>query len=286
MSEDYVDDVEEAIDEEPIRVLSDEASIKVIPEPDGIKRKKIKRVEYRRFSRYARVTHVILFTSVFNQFITGIPLKFRNAEWGQFMINDLFGGVYNAGLMHRIGGAGMWTAAILHFAFLFWYILGKKGPIYGPDTILFKVKDAKDLYGHFKYALGKGPEPRFEKFTYLEKFDWFAVGWGLIIIGVTGILLWFKESFQFLPGQTLNVAIILHSEEALLALGFLLIVHFYGAHFKPGSFPFNPAMFKGTETEEIFKHERAAEWERLNREDPQQLEDRKIVRYVDEEEEQ
>ena len=80
--------------------------------------------------------------------------------------------------------------------------------------------------------------PGYGRFTYWEKFDYFAVFWGMIIIGFTGLVLWFPEFFtRILPGWSINVATIIHSDEALLAVGFIFTIHFFNTHFRPDKFP-------------------------------------------------
>ena len=42
---------------------------------------------------------------------------------------------------------------------------------------------------------------------------------------------------MFIPGWFLNVATIIHSDEALLADGFIFTVHFFNTHLRPEKFP-------------------------------------------------
>jgi hypothetical protein len=90
------------------------------------------------------------------------------------------------------------------------------------------LKDGQDIVGMFKWFFGKGPKPQFDRYTYWEKFDYWAVFWGMFIIGGSGFMLWFPMFFaQFLPGWVFNVAMIVHGEEALLAVGFIFTIHFF-----------------------------------------------------------
>ena len=83
---------------------------------------------------------------------------------------------------------------------------------------------------------GRGPQ--YGRWTYWEKFDYFAVFWGIAVIGSTGLMLWFPEFFtRLLPGWLINVATIIHSDEALLATGFIFTVHFFNTHLRPEKFP-------------------------------------------------
>ena len=93
---------------------------------------------------------------------------------------------------------------------------------------------------------GLGPRPEYGRWTYWEKFDYFAVFWGIVVIGSTGLSLWFPVFFtRFLPGSFINVATIIHSDEALLATGFIFTVHFFNTHLRPEKFPMDTTIFTG-----------------------------------------
>ena len=106
--------------------------------------------------------------------------------------------------------------------------------------------------------------PDFGRWTYWEKFDYFAVFWGIAVIGSTGLTLWFSEFFtRLLPGWTLNVATIIHSDEALLATGFIFTVHFFNTHLRPEKFPMDIVVFTGRMTIEELRNDKPAEYEAL-----------------------
>jgi cytochrome b subunit of formate dehydrogenase len=139
--------------------------------------------------------------------------------------------------------------------------------LWGPDSMVPQPQDAVDLYRHFKWFLGLGPRPQFDRWTYWEKFDYWAVFWGMAIIGGSGLLLWFPVFFaQFLPGWMFNIATLVHGEEALLAVGFIFTIHFFNGHLRPEKFPMDTVIFTGRISEHELKHERAVEYERLRRE--------------------
>ena len=97
-----------------------------------------------------------------------------------------------------------------------------------------------------KWFFFKGPKPTFERWTYWEKFDFIAVFWGMFAIGGSGLMLWFPEIFGlFLPGWAFNIATIVHSDEALLATGFIFSVHFFNTHGRPEKFPMDFVIFNG-----------------------------------------
>jgi cytochrome b subunit of formate dehydrogenase len=111
-----------------------------------------------------------------------------------------------------------------------------------------------------------GPRPQYGRWTYWEKFDYFAVFWGIFVIGSTGLTLWFPEFFtNFIPGAFLNVATIIHSDEALLAVGFIFTVHFFNTHLRPEKFPMDIVIFSGRMPLDEFKRDKPAEYEELVR---------------------
>ena len=124
--------------------------------------------------------------------------------------------------------------------------------------------DAKELYGTLKWFIGMGPRPTYGRWTYWEKFDYFAVFWGVAIIGSTGLMLWFPEFFTHLfPGWFINVATIIHSDEALLAVAFIFTVHFFNTHFRPDKFPMDTVIFTGCMPLEELREDRPREYEHL-----------------------
>ena len=120
------------------------------------------------------------------------------------------------------------------------------------------------MIGMFKWGLGLGPRPAFDRWTYWEKFDYWAVFWGVGVIGGSGLILWFPTVMaSFVPGWVFNVATIFHGEEAILAAVFLFTVHFFNNHFRPDKFPLDIVMFTGRVSLEEFKHEHTLEFNRL-----------------------
>jgi cytochrome b subunit of formate dehydrogenase len=114
------------------------------------------------------------------------------------------------------------------------------------------------------WFLNKGPKPSFDRWTYWEKFDFLAVFWGMFAIGLSGLMLWFPEFFSlFLPGWVLNIATIVHSDEALLASGFIFTVHFFNTHFRPSKFPIDTVIFTGRIPKYELVEERSEQYERM-----------------------
>jgi cytochrome b subunit of formate dehydrogenase len=138
--------------------------------------------------------------------------------------------------------------------------------LFGPDTMLPTKRDLQEFIGSVKWFVGLGPRPHFGRWTYWEKFDYFAVFWGIFVIGSTGLMLWFPELFTYIfPGWFINVATIVHSDEALLAVGFIFTVHFFNTHLRPEKFPMDLVIFTGRMPVEEFKEDKPAEYEALVR---------------------
>jgi cytochrome b subunit of formate dehydrogenase len=141
------------------------------------------------------------------------------------------------------------------------------GVLWGPDSMVPQPQDIIDIYRNFKYFIGIGPRPQFDRWTYWEKFDYWAVFWGMFIIGGSGLLLWFPVFFaKLLPGWMFNIASLVHGEEALLAVGFIFTFHFFNGHLRPAKFPMDTVVFTGRISEHEMKDERLVQYERLTRE--------------------
>jgi cytochrome b subunit of formate dehydrogenase len=207
---------------------------------------------YRRFTIFDRTLHLLMMVSFLGLVVTGLPLKFASAPWAPAVMN-LLGGPHQAGHIHRICAGitflyfALCLAYVLYFLFLKSTGEGFFQKLFGPDSLFPNLRDLEDIKGMIGWFLGRGKEPHFDRWTYWEKFDFLAVFWGMFAIGGSGLMLWFPELFgRFLPGWVFNVAIIVHSDEALLASGFIFTVHFFNTHFRPGKFPMDMVIFTGT----------------------------------------
>ena len=222
---------------------------------------------YRRFNRLQRTLHVFMMISFFTLAITGMSLKFSYTGWAQF-ISRALGGFESMGLLHRMGAVTLIVVFCVHL----WNVWRNKresgrswwGTIFGPDSMMFNLTDVKQAGQSIRWFFGLGPRPKFGRYTYWEKFDYFAVFWGVFVIGSTGMVLWFPEIFTWLvPGWFVNVATIIHSDEALLAVGFIFTIHFFNTHFRPDKFPMDPVIFTGRVTLDELKYDKPVEYEQL-----------------------
>jgi thiosulfate reductase cytochrome b subunit len=219
----------------------------------------------RRFPGIYIFMHITIILTFLALAITGLPLKFDNAPWAQTMMNML-GGLDAARIIHRIAAIGTFGYMAFHLIHLAIRIIFKheRGMFWGPDSMVPQWQDVKDMFANVRYFLYLGPHPQGDRWTYWEKFDYLAVFWGVMIIGLSGLMLWFPEFFTlFLPGWTINAAAVIHSDEALLATGFIFVFHFFHTHLRPESFPMDPVVFTGRMPLEKFKEERPREYRRM-----------------------
>ena len=221
----------------------------------------------RRFRKFHRNLHLMVVSSFLGLALTGMILKFSYAGWAKVLAH-LLGGFEGAGLIHRFCAVLTFTYFGLHLYDLarlrrqsgksWWRFIA------GPESMLLNRRDWREFLGSLKWFLGRGSRPEYGRWTYWEKFDYFAVFWGVAIIGGTGLMLWFPEIFtRVFPGWMVNVATTIHSDEALLAVSFIFVVHFFNTHFRPEKFPIDTVIFTGGMPLEEFKRDRPREYREL-----------------------
>ena len=223
----------------------------------------------RRFTRSQRITHIFIIFSFVLLAITGMMLKFAGMDWAAWL-SRLLGGVYVAGVIHRFAAIITFGYFIFHFASIVRIKIKRRVPfrkfVFGENSLMFNMQDLRDFAATVKWFIGRGPKPSYGRWTYWEKFDYMAVFWGVAVIGWSGLILWFPEYFtKVFPGWLINVAMIIHSDEALLAVGFIFTVHFFNTHLRPDAFPMDTVIFTGTVPYNEFKHERPREFEYLKK---------------------
>ena len=221
----------------------------------------------RRFDLKSRILHGIVMTTFLGLAATGLPLLFSDAPWGRALAR-LFGGFQGAGLVHRFFGAVLLAAVVWHVGDALWraFVRGERGILWGPTSMVPQPRDFVDFFQQVRWFLRLGPPPRFERFTYWEKFDYWAVLWGTGLMGAAGLVLWFPQAAsRILPGWMFNVALFVHGAEATLAIGFIFVVHFFNGHLRPGKFPMDLVWFTGSVTDHHLLEERAAQYDRLVR---------------------
>jgi len=231
----------------------------------SIRRWRDEAVWVRRFAPVHMWTHVAIVVSFLLLALTGLPLKYHSSWWGQ-VLASVWGGIERTRLFHRIGAGITFGYAVFHLGYILYWagFRGDRGILWGWRSMMPRWQDFVDLWRNVRYFLYLGPRPRLDRWTYWEKFDYFAVFWGVVIIGLSGLFLWFPKFWtRFLPGWVLNAAFLVHSDEALLAVGFIFIFHFFHNHLRPENFPMDPVMFIGILPLKRFQEERPAEYQRL-----------------------
>lgn len=246
--------------------------------------------QFVRFRPIDRFLHGLVIVSFLLLVITGMPLKFYYTDWAKVIL-AILGGQEVAAVLHRVGAivtVFYFTVHVLEVLYQFFknkkhYRNPETGRFSlvqlfrtatGPDSPMPNWQDVKDMIAHNRWFLGKGPRPQFDRWTYWEKFDYLAVFWGVFIIGLSGLIMWFPEYFTLvLPGWAINVALIIHSDEALLAAGFIFTFHFFNVHFRPEKFPMDPVIFSGRVSKEEMLHERRKQYDRWEK--AGELEERK-----------
>lgn len=228
---------------------------------------------YRRFTPTQIALHLVVVVSFLTLAFTGLPLKFADTGWGRSLMG-LLGGPDVARRIHHAAAiitfGYFMTALVMSFRFLFrpdrpggtWW-----SRLTGPDSLFPVKRDWTDMKAMFRWFFFKGPKPTFERWTYWEKFDFLAVFWGMFAIGLSGLMLWFPvAAARIVPGWMFNVATIVHSDEALLATGFIFTVHFFNTHFRPEKFPMDTVIFDGRVSDHEMREERSDQLKRLEAE--------------------
>ncbi|MGP0094266.1 MAG: hypothetical protein ACLPKB_30620 [Xanthobacteraceae bacterium] len=220
---------------------------------------------YRRWPAMWRLAHLAFALCVIMLVFTGMTLFYADSFWAP-IVQKAFGGPGVTGVVHRIFAVAFVIIFCAHLA----YVAARIGPNwrtfkwFGPSSFIPNMKDLQDAVGMFRWFFGLGPRPLFDRWSYWEKFDYWAPFWGVTIIGVSGVMLWAKSLVaSILPGWVFNVATIFHGEEAVLAAGFLFTVHFFNNHWRPENFPLDILMFTGAMPLEKFRREHTIEYDRL-----------------------
>jgi formate dehydrogenase subunit gamma len=213
-----------------------------------------------RFTLSERIVHIFLFSSLIILSITGLTLKFHSSALAQWIIR-LEGGILFRGQIHRIAAVVLLITFVYH---LFSIMFGRRGHEFFQDMIPRK-KDLKDCIHLVKYDLGIRKEmPLFDRFTCIEKFQYFAAGLAIVLLGISGCMLWFETFFMMiLPKWMIDLTHVVHSFEATVGFLILVIWHFYNVHLNPQVFPMNRVWLTGTISKEEMKINHPLQYQRL-----------------------
>ncbi|MBI1195080.1 MAG: cytochrome C [Gammaproteobacteria bacterium] len=220
---------------------------------------------FQRFPWGWRLAHLVFAIVTMTLVLTGSTALFAHSPWAPG-VAEFFGGPRTLGLIHRVCAFLFVSIFMIHFIYVMQKLLRDRSfRWFGPDSLIPNWKDFADCWGMFKWFVGKGPKPLFDRWTYYEKFDYWAVFWGVNIIGWSGLMLAFPHvTAEYLPGWVFNVATLVHGEEAFLAAVFLFTVHFFNNHFRPDKLPPpDVVMFTGTQSVREFRQDHPAQYQRL-----------------------
>ncbi len=218
--------------------------------------------QFERLSLNIRLQHGLMALSVLVLIASGLPLKFHEHAWAKAII-DALGGPDSSPLIHRGAATLLIAVGLWHLGYITLTREGRGN--FG--ALLPRPQDALDAFKQIGYYLGRSDDrPRFDRFSYVEKFDYWAVYWGMVIMIGSGTMLWFTSFFlRFLPKWVTDIAKEAHSDEALLATLAIIIWHFYNVHLNPHKFPMNRTFLTGKISEREMIEEHPLEYERMMR---------------------
>jgi len=231
-----------------------------------------------RFGLNFRMQHIGLLSSTVMLILTGVPLKFPKNSVAQFII-EWFGGPSGARSVHHFFALCLISVGVYHLVYSFWARQGRKD-FY---ELLPALKDFSDVFNQIKFYLGISKvRVKYGRFSYVEKFDYWAVYWGLIMMIGTGMIMWlFQGKFNpaifgeinltFGPDIVTNpvyqIAREMHSDEALLATLVIIGWHFYNVHLNPHKFPMSKVWIDGKISEKELREEHPLEYEEIKKND-------------------
>lgn len=205
-------------------------------------------IRIKRFNGLERFFHFFLILTFLIQTATGFGRVFVTTYWGERMV-VFFGGYQAVTTLHIQVGIVMIIGFVIHTIYILTRIRWQNflQSVFGPDSLVPNLNDARNIGQQMLYFIGRRPPPRFDRWTYWEKFDYWAVYWGMPLLAITGLMTAYPlVTSQYFPGWFLNIAALLHRAEAVLAAAYIFIVHFFIGHLRPYSFPMNEAMFSGS----------------------------------------
>ena len=216
---------------------------------------------YQRWNIHHRLVHFGIYSAFILCAVTGLPLKFHFKGWAQAFAS-FFGGGDGLLQWHLFGGVILFIVCAYHLIYCIMYAVIKRDFAVATRPT-FKM--GRDLILNIKYFLGKEESPpRFDRYTYKEFLDYWAVFWGMAIIGGSGLMMWIPEwTMQYFPRWILDSYRMGHSDEAVLAVLVIFIWHFYNVHFNPDFFPMSWTWWDGNMSEELMEHEHGAELDEI-----------------------
>ena len=210
-----------------------------------------------RLTRNQRIQHWLLLSSFILLVLTGFALQYPES-WLAWLLGS---SEYFRRIVHRVAAVVMLITGVYHLLYL---ALSSDGRSWVRDMAP-RLKDVRDVLQNFGYYLGlRSSRPQIARFGYAEKAEYWAVVWGTVVMGITGLMIWFKIGiFGFLPRWWVDVALAIHFYEAILATLAIIVWHFYQVIFDPDVYPVNLAFLDGRVSEELYKEEHELDYERM-----------------------
>jgi cytochrome b subunit of formate dehydrogenase len=201
-----------------------------------------------RMTRGQRVQHIVLLCSFFTLVLTGFALRYPSSWLGTLFVNEAV-----RSIVHRVAGVVLIAVSLFHL----WYVVKDPDGRRMIQDMLPDWKDVTDARDAFRYYLGYSDQrPLFRRFTYAEKAEYWALVWGMFVMGSTGLMVWFKVGVgERVPGWWIDVALTIHWYEAVLATLAIIVWHLYGVMFDPDAYPMNWAWYDGKMSVEFYEHE-------------------------------
>lgn len=209
-----------------------------------------------RFPKYRRLEHIVLIASFTTLALTGLPQKYPTAGISQAFI-AILGGIEAVRIIHRIAATLFLLESVYHLVVAGYLLYVKRERA----TMLPGIKDAVDAWQAFLYNLGLRKEsPKMGRYNFAEKAEYWAMIWGLLVMAVTGFMLWNPiATASVLPGQFIPAAKVAHGGEAVLAVLAIILWHFYNVHIKM----WNSSIWNGQLTRHQMEEEHALELEEI-----------------------
>ena len=220
---------------------------------------------YQRFPLIWRLAHLTSAISLMMLTLTGMSVLYADTKWAPVVIHWL-GGPRIEAVVHRTFAVLFIIVLVSQAIYFISHVIRNRGTFewFGPNSLVPRLQDLWDIIAMFRWFFGRGPRPAFDRWTYWQKFDYWAPLSVISIIITCGLMLWAPTvTARLLPGWAFNVATIFHGEGALLAVLFLFTVHFFNNHFRPDKFPLDVDMFTGSMPLERFRNEHRVEYNRL-----------------------
>ena len=228
-----------------------------------------------------RVQHYLLIATFVTLMGTGLPLFFYEFKFFKWLLPSARAFAVR-GVLHRV-------AAVVLAVNLVWNVFYTAFTARGRanfQAMIPGVRDFRDAIEQFFHnigitrllaRLGIGKKffdahpywlfkdaPRYDRYNFVEKFEYWAVGWGSAVMIASGFFMWNVElSLRLFPLWVHNIFIIVHSYEAMLAFLAIIIWHMYNVHLNPEVFPMSKVWLNGKITGHELRTLHPLEYERI-----------------------